>query len=119
MPPREPLAMLEDARSQAMDLVRKVDGSTLESILGDRDLQAIIERRFEILGEALRRLRQRDMNLFDRIPGANEAIAVRNIIAHGYDGVDHRILWSITHQFLPQMLAAIDVVIDERYGPLE
>lgn len=103
MPPREPQALLEDALAQIADLRAKVASGSLEGLLGDRDLQAIFERRFEVLGEALRRLERADAAIFARITGAREAIDMRNLIIHGYDGVDHRILWSTSLHELPAM----------------
>jgi len=103
MPPREPTAVLEDVRAQLADILAKVAATEVTSLLEDADLQAILERRFEILGEALRRLAKIDAATFGTIPGASEAIGLRNIIAHGYDSVDHRLLWSIATQHLPAM----------------
>lgn len=56
MPPREEVALLEDALGQVDDLLAKARVTSLDRLLADSDLQAIFERRFEILGEALRRL---------------------------------------------------------------
>jgi uncharacterized protein with HEPN domain len=54
-----------------------------------------------------------DPETFDRIPGSNEAVATRNLIAHGYDSVDHRLLWSVGTQFLPEMLRVIDTILED------
>ncbi len=69
MPPREPQALLEDAIAQIADLEAKVASGSLDGLLGNRDLQAIFERRFEVLGEALRRLERADPAIFARITG--------------------------------------------------
>jgi uncharacterized protein with HEPN domain len=108
MPPREPQALLEDALAQITDLQAKAVTGSLDELLGSRDLQAIFERRFEVLGEALRRLERADPIVFSRITGAREAIAMRNLIIHGYDGVDHRILWSTSLHELPAMRHSLE-----------
>jgi len=113
MPPREPRALLEDALEQAEDLIAKSRSHTLDRLLADRDLQAVFERRFEVLGEALRRLQRADASIAARIDGAAQAIEMRNFIAHGYDGVDHRILWSTTVIDLPPLPESILRVLSE------
>jgi uncharacterized protein with HEPN domain len=114
MPPREVTALLEDALGQLEDLLAKARNSSLERFLSDRDLQAIFERRFEILGEALRRLERRSPQVFIRIAGGREAIGMRNLIAHGYDGVDHRILWATVQNDLVATAESIRSLIAER-----
>lgn len=39
---------------------------------------------------------------------------MRNLIAHGYDGVDHRILWATAQNDLPDTAASIRALIGER-----
>jgi uncharacterized protein with HEPN domain len=56
----------------AIDEIRGfVAGRTLQELLADRGFQLILER----------------------IPSAHRIIGMRNILAHGYDRVDYRILW--------------------------
>jgi len=113
MPPREPRALLEDALAQIDDLLRKTVEHTLPDLLSSRDLQAIFERRFEVLGEALRRLKLEDPKTFQRVKCAQQAIDMRNFIAHGYDGVDHRIVWSTAVDDLPPMRESINGLLRE------
>jgi uncharacterized protein with HEPN domain len=70
-----------------------VRGKNLTSLLTDRALQLVLEREFEIIGEALFRLRNQAPDTFETIPGAHRIIGMRNILAHGYDRVDYEILW--------------------------
>jgi uncharacterized protein with HEPN domain len=100
-------AILEDSLQQIDDLLEKAASISLEQFLNDRNSQAIFERRLEILGEAMRRLERRDPECFARIPGARESIGLRNVISHGYDGIDHRILYSIVRNALPTTRSAI------------
>lgn len=114
MPPHEPTALLNDALGQIDDLLAKAAVRSLEELLSNRDLQAIFERRFEILGEALRRLERGAPLTFARIAGGPHAIALRNFIAHGYDGIDHRILWDTVAGDLPAMRDSIARILAER-----
>ncbi len=65
-----------------------VNGQTLTILLSDRTLQLILEREFEIIGEALFRLGNIAPDTFKTIPQAHRIIGMRNILAHGYDRVD-------------------------------
>jgi uncharacterized protein with HEPN domain len=49
----------------------------------------ILERLFEVLGEALYRLRNLDEDAFQQITDGHRIIGTRNLLAHGYDIVDH------------------------------
>ena len=65
----------------------------LFALKSDRTLQLVLEREFEIIGEALYRLRSAAPEIFAQIPNAHRIIGMRNILAHGYDQVDYEILW--------------------------
>ena len=71
-------------------------GETYEKFSSDRLLQAGVERKLEIIGEALNRLRQANSEwLEENIPDCRRIIGLRNVIAHGYDVVDYDILWDV------------------------
>ena len=57
-------------------------------------LSSAVERQFEILGEALNRVRRSDPQTADKIPDIHRIIGMRNIIAHEYGSVDGRLVWA-------------------------
>ena len=61
----------------------------------DLMLRSACERQFEIIGEAMSRLRDRHRDVFDRIESGPAIIAFRNRLIHGYDTVDTRIVWEV------------------------
>jgi uncharacterized protein with HEPN domain len=63
----------------------------------------ILERLFEVLGEALYRLRNLDEGAFDTITDGHRIIGTRNLLAHGYDIVDHKILWDAVQLSLSRL----------------
>jgi uncharacterized protein with HEPN domain len=69
--------------------------------LVDEMLQAAIERKFEILGEALNRAEESDPELAERLPEVRRIIGMRNRIIHGYDAVDEEILWDAVQFKVP------------------
>jgi uncharacterized protein with HEPN domain len=60
-----------------------------------------VERKFEIIREALNKLSTFDPELTQKINEYKTLIAFRNRVIHGYDTVDDRIVWDILQQKLP------------------
>lgn len=79
--------------------------STLNDYLGSELLRSAVERKFETIGEALVRLRQKDPETFLKISGGKQAIAFRNRLVHGYDVIDHETVWRTVHTDLPKLKA--------------
>ena len=69
--------------------------------------QVAVERELEIIGEALKRLERSDECLFEKIENARKIIGMRNVLAHGYDVIDYRILWSVILRFKVHHLFAL------------
>ncbi len=64
-------------------------------------LRSAVERQYEIIGEALNRLRKLDPAMAAVITECDRIIGFRNVLAHGYDSVDDRISWDIVQNKLP------------------
>lgn len=92
------------------DILRSVEetetfcgGKTFDDFQKDRGLQLIVERELEIIGEALARLRRDHPNLADRIHDIHKIVGLRNVLAHGYDILEHEILWDIVENKIPTL----------------
>jgi uncharacterized protein with HEPN domain len=72
-----------------------------------------VERAFEIIGEALRRVAVEFPATLDRISSARQAISFRNVLTHGYDIVEDPIVWSIVVKRLPALLTEVQTLMDE------
>ena len=112
MPP-EARAYLEDIREAVELLVAFTEGKSLDDYTSDRMLSAAVEREFEIIGEALNRLRQTAPTLAARIPKLDQVIAFRNILIHGYRAIDDRVVWSVVQQDLPSLRAVVKKLLSE------
>lgn len=53
-----------------------------------------VERELEIMGEALNRLSREDEETFLMIEDGPKVIGLRNVLVHGYDVIDYRIIWA-------------------------
>ena len=87
-------------------------GRTLSDYGGDLMLSSAVERQFEIVGEALRRLTAVDAVMASRISHHQTIIAFRNIIAHGYDALDNTVVWGVIEDDLPSLVAETQALLD-------
>ncbi|MBM4025030.1 MAG: DUF86 domain-containing protein [Planctomycetes bacterium] len=91
----DPRKLIEDVLRCIAELEVFCQGKTFRDFQEDRGLQLIVERELEIIGEALARLRREHPILADRIPDLRKIVGLRNVLAHGYDILEHEILWDI------------------------
>lgn len=73
-----------------------------------------VERKTEIMGEAINRIRKIDPTF--NIPNAREIINTRNRIIHGYDSVETEFLWGLVIRHIPQLKKDIQKIIAEFIG---
>jgi uncharacterized protein with HEPN domain len=77
----------------------------------DRLFRRAIEREFEIVGEALKRIRDEDVEIFDAIAHAQSIVGFRNRLAHGYDSIDDAIVWGVISGHLPLLLTEVELAL--------
>ena len=106
---RDPQTILQDALSAAEDddggTVSMLGDMTEAQFIEDRRTRRAVERSFEIIGEALSRLARGFPGIADRIPEHRRVIDFRNVLAHGYDVVDPRLVYGLARTRLPALLA--------------
>lgn len=73
--------------------------------------QMAVQRELEIIGEAVARISKRDNTI--SIPSAARIRGTRNIIAHEYDRVDVKTIWSIVVNHLPVLLSEVEKLLAE------
>ena len=66
-----------------------------------------VERDFEIIGEALNRIKNTDYEVLEKISEHHRIIGFRNILIHGYDIVDESIVWQAVTKHLPILLGEV------------
>jgi uncharacterized protein with HEPN domain len=74
--------------------------------------QRAVERDFEIVGEALNRIRQIDAELIEKVPEYHRIIGFRNILIHGYDIIDEMIVWKAVENHLPILVKKVKEILD-------
>ncbi len=100
----DPLVCVEDA-IQACELISQfIQDMTAEDFYADAKTKAAVERKIEIIGEALNRIKTIDYDMLVRIDNWREIIGFRNVIAHGYDVVEDEIVWESIINDIPLLL---------------
>lgn len=84
---------LDDALYAARLALRFLAGRTLDDDRADEFLRSAVERQVEIVGEACRRALVDSPSLGQALPDASKAVAMRNRVAHGYDTIDHALVY--------------------------
>lgn len=101
--------LLLDIRICCEEIISFTGPHDFESYLTDRMLQLALEREFEIIGEALNRLEQIDMErLTCKIPDYRKIIGFRNLVAHGYDIINDSALWDLVENHVPKLLILVN-----------
>lgn len=102
---------LEDIRQAGRTVLGATVGRTLDDYLQDKLLRYAVERCFEIMGEALRRLDERDPATTASITDYKRIIGFRNILVHGYSSVNHERVWEILEKNLPKLIDEVEALL--------
>ena len=76
-------------------------------------IQAAVERKFEIIGDALNRLRRDHPEFARKIPQLRQIVDFRNLLIHGYDQVIPERVWSYTRHDLPELHLVVQALLSE------
>ena len=104
----ESLKHFYDALDAARAILRFAQNKTFGNYCNDELLSSAVERKFEIIGEALNRIKRtkpKDLSALSEWPAI---IGFRNILAHGYDHVEDSVVWGIIESQLPSFIAELE-----------
>jgi len=110
---RDTKKLLEDIRKAALSIVSFVEDKSFDEYAKDDLLRAGVERKLEIVGEALNRLHRADPAAVAHIGDYRRIIDFRNILIHGYDIINNRIVWDVVQTRLPTLLAEVTALLNE------
>lgn len=113
--------MPRDLRKTCFDILQAVGeieeftiGKTLADYQTNRMLKSAVERDYEIIGEALRRMEIDFPDKFQTITDGRRIIDFRNILAHGYDAISDEIVWSITENNIKVLKKEIEQLFEDK-----
>jgi uncharacterized protein with HEPN domain len=98
--------LLEDIL-EAIELIeRRMHGKTAEQFLDDVDLQDMVVRRLEIIGEAMRII-PREFREEHFKSGWKGPVDMRSKLIHDYFDVDPEIVWDVVMDHLPTLKSTV------------
>lgn len=96
---------------EAIDLIEQfTQDVSYEEYLSDLKLQAALERKIEIIGEAANNISHKITESYPDIEW-NKLKAFRNIIVHEYFGVSQKIIWDSVKYSIPQLKKVIEKLL--------
>lgn len=110
---RDSAALLWDALDAARSIAGFLDGVTRSDYVGDLLRRRAVEREFEIVGEALGRLRRIDPDMAASVPGLQDAVGLRNVLVHGYAEIVDERVYDTAVDDLPRLIEALAVLLAE------
>ncbi len=110
---RDPRAFLWDVRESALAIQGFIAGMDAEAYAASDLVRAGVERKFEIIGEALKQLAKLDAALAARIPELPQIVAFRNQLIHGYATVRAITVWNVAQGSLPALLVCVNGLLEE------
>lgn len=103
---------LFDILESIQEIKRFISDSDFDKFLSSPLLKAAVERKFQIIGEALNRISKEDSDILENIRDYKRIISFRNIIVHGYDDIDYEILWDVATNKITQLEADVKTLLD-------
>ncbi len=113
---RKDNAYLEDILVAAKAILRFTHGVSLEQFKANEEKYEAVNRKFEIIGEAARRLSPEACAMFPSIPW-RLVTAMRNLLIHDYDVVDLEVVWDTAHRDPPPLIKSLEVYLAENPPP--
>jgi uncharacterized protein with HEPN domain len=104
---RKLCAYLEDILDAAEAIEVFTAGLTFAEFEADDLIRSAVERKFEIIGEALKQAATSFPGSVASVPDLKEVIGQRHWIAHGYFSLDPIILWRSKIDDLPLLVEEI------------
>ena len=103
MAKQEVLAYLQDILDAISDVESFFADYPMRYDVFEKDYlrRSAVERKAEIMGEAMNRIKKADSTV--EIPNARAIIDTRNRIIHAYDNVRPEFLWSLVVRHIPNL----------------
>jgi uncharacterized protein with HEPN domain len=104
----KPEKLLYDILTSSKLILKFTEGIDKSAFKDSEMISSACERKFEIIGEAFNRLKQKFPSVAGTFPELNRIIGFRNIIIHGYDIIDSEIIWQTIQTDVPNLIARIE-----------
>src|SRR4029453_5376867 len=113
MPPEErDAAHLWDMLQTARDLLEFTQGLTFAEYASNKMLKMAVERGFQILGDAARRVSESLKTEHPEIPWSS-VVKHRNVIVHDYADLSLERIWEVIQRDLPELVRGLERLISD------
>jgi uncharacterized protein with HEPN domain len=102
MPPDD--SRILDIVLASREIAAYIAGRTFDEYRATSLLRAGVERQVYIIGEAVRQLSEEFKDKHPSIPWT-KIVGARNILAHEYGRIDHRVMWEVATIHTPGLAA--------------
>lgn len=109
---KEPDIFLHDILESIALIEKRMKHATYEAFMNDIDLQDMVIRRLEIIGEAVRNLPKEFRGKHAYIDWRSPA-DTRSALIHGYAHVDLTIVWDTVTNDLPAFKESVEKLLKE------
>ena len=109
---RDPKAYYYDILQSIMHIYQFIDSNGIKSLDQYQEnilVKSAVERKLEIIGEAINRISKLDETL--SVTNYKKIIATRNFIIHEYDFVDDAQVWLIVDKHLPLLKKEVEELL--------
>ncbi len=114
--PRDLRAYLWDIIEAANHILTFVEGTSAAEYGRNPLLKAAVERKFEVIGEALTQASRVFPEASAHFANSAEIIAFRNRLIHGYSVVSDAVVWEIIQMDLPRLKSDAEALLEEHDG---
>ena len=115
MPFPDPPAQLEHILEAIREIEGFAAGKSLQDYLDQAWLRLATQRGIEIVSEASRRIPADLKAKHPEIPWPDIA-GIGNVLRHGYDSLDHAVIWGVVEIHLQPLKAAVEAMLREVEG---
>ena len=106
------MSILWDVKVASERIAEFIEGLDEAGYVADPLRRSAVERQLEIIGEALKNLRNADSETAQGIPEIARIIGLRNVLAHGYAVVDDSVVWGAAASRVPELKVAVEAMLD-------
>lgn len=103
---------LEDILEASIKVLRYTNGMTLETFQSDDLVFGAVVRNLEIIGEAAKHLPAEIHEMMPEVEWS-KAAAFRDVIAHGYFGLNVHIIWDVTQNKIPCISTSVKKLLTQ------
>lgn len=103
---------MEDILEAANKVLRYTNGMSLEAFRSDELVFDAVVRNLEIIGEAAKHLPR---EVQERMPDVewSKAAAFRDVISHGYFGLNVHITWDVIRNKIPAISKSVETLLTQ------